>query len=58
MDALETLFPLGDKVLLRTGPDSQIGQVIGHESGRALVYWPLWGRAGRYKTADLERVNA
>ena len=56
MNALEQLFPIGSKVLLRYSASTEIGQVIGYESGR-LVHWPLWGRAGHYMASFLERVD-
>lgn len=49
----EQLFPLGSKVLLRYSGSSEIGQVVGHKSGRVLVHWPLWARAGRYMASSL-----
>jgi hypothetical protein len=57
LNSLEQLFPVGSKVLLRYSASTEIGQVIGHESGRTLVHWPLWGRAGHYTASFLERVD-
>ena len=53
MNAIETLFPIGSKVLLRYSGSSEIGQVVGHEPGRVLVHWSLWARTGCYMTSSL-----
>ena len=53
MNAPETLFPIGSKVLLRYSGSDEEGQVARHEHGRVVVLWPLWDREGRYMPSSL-----
>jgi hypothetical protein len=49
----EPPFPIGANVRLKYCDCDELGAVEGFESGRVVVFWPLWNRRGRYMPESL-----